>query len=368
MNMKKHIKITCLVVAVAMMMSLFAACGSKKSTGTETANETAASTEATFATTAADTRPGWMKDTSPITLDWYVNYSWFSAKWETANSKYITDKTGVSLNIMVPTGSEAERMNTMIAANQLPDVVTLHWNDTAVKQLESSGLVYPLNELAKKYDPYFFEVASKSSMNWYTREDGNLYGYPNFSVGPDKIKPNSKLMSNQTFLVRKDIYEAIGKPEMRTPEGFLNALKLAKEKFPTENGKPLIPFATIEFTETGAWELVEILQNFLNIPMEKDGKLYDRITDPEYIRWLKTLRKANEMGLIAKDIFIDKRIQFDEKLKETRYFALLIQHVDIQPTQQEIFAKDPNKVYIAIDGPANTKMDTPKLRGGGVTG
>ena len=61
-----------------------------------------------------------------------------------------------------------------------------------------------------------------------------------------EVKP-----SNQTFLVRKDMYEAIGKPDMRTPEGFLKALKMAKEKYPSVNGQPLIPLGLNEFTNAG---------------------------------------------------------------------------------------------------------------------
>ena len=376
MNEKRICKVLCLIVALFLALSLFTACGSKVAKQ-ETAKTDAASEEKTDTKEAAaeqeasseEAAPGWKADTSPITLDWYVNYSWYGAKWETANSKYIAEKTGVNLNIMVPTGNEAEKLNTMIASNQLPDVLTLHWNDVAVKRLETSGLVYPLNELAKKHDPYFFKAASKSSIGWYTREDGNLYGYPNFSLGPERITPDLKLASNQTFMVRKDIYEAIGKPDMRTPEGFLNALKAAKEKFPTVNGKPLIPFAaSMEFTEKGAWELVEMLQNFLAVPTEKDGQLYERLTDPEYLRWLKTLRKANEMGLLAKDIFIDKRIQLSEKTREGRYFAMLVQHVDIADVQMDLFIKNPEQVYIAVDPPANSNLDQPTLRGGSVTG
>ncbi len=35
-----------------------------------------------------------------------------------------------------------------------------------------------------------------------------------------QVKEHDDIISNQTFLVRKDIYEAIGSPDMTTPEGF----------------------------------------------------------------------------------------------------------------------------------------------------
>lgn len=155
---------------------------------------------------------------------------------------------------------------------------------------------------------------------------------------------------------------------MRTPEGFLNALKLAKEKFPDVNGQPLIPLGLHEFTENGNDSLEGYLQNFLAIPREKDGKVYARETDPEYIRWMKALRQANQDGLLAKDIFIDKRPQMEEKIAQGRYFAMLYQRTDFAAQLGTIYQQDPTKTYIAVDGPSNTNLDKPTLDGPGISG
>jgi putative aldouronate transport system substrate-binding protein len=164
------------------------------------------------------------------------------------------------------------------------------------------------------------------------------------------------------------MYEAIGSPDMRTQEGFLNALKAAKEKFGTVNGQPLIPLGLHEFGDVGNTSLEGYLQNFLAIPFEKDGQLYDRSTDPDYIKWLKTFRSANEMGLLSKDIFVDKRAQMEEKIAQGRYFAMLYQRSDMAAQLQALYAADPSKVYIAVDGPANSNLDAPKLAGDGLAG
>src|SRR4029453_15649066 len=69
---------------------------------------------------------GWEVDKTPITFDWYINFSWFPNKWGVdSTSKYITEKTGVNVNFIVPAGNEAEKMNTMIASGSLPDFITL---------------------------------------------------------------------------------------------------------------------------------------------------------------------------------------------------------------------------------------------------
>ncbi|MFM9277114.1 type 2 periplasmic-binding domain-containing protein [Paenibacillus jiagnxiensis] len=321
-------------------------------------------------TPATADEAGWKADKEPITFDWYLNFSWFPNKWGVdATSQYVTKKTGVSINFIVPAGNENEKLNTMIASGKLPDFITLGWSEDAVKKMIEGKMVLPLNELAEKYDPYFMKVADPAKVSWYQQPDGNIYGYPNASSSPqDYKKYGQNFVSNQTFMVRKDIYEALGKPDMRTPEGFLKALQDAKEKFPEVNGQPLIPLGLHEFTDVGNYSLKEYLQNFLAVPYEKDGQMYDRMTDPEFIRWLKTLRKANEMGLLAKDIFIDKRPQMEEKIAQGRYFAMLYQRSDMVPQQASRYVNDPDSVYIAVDGPANSKLDPPTLAGPGISG
>ncbi|ODP29160.1 extracellular solute-binding protein [Paenibacillus sp. PK4536] len=320
---------------------------------------------------ASANEPGWKVDTSPITFDWYMNFSWYTGSdWGTdPTSQYVTKKTGVSLKFIVPAGNENEKLNTMIASGKLPDFITLGWGEDAVKKMIEGKLVLPLNELADQYDPYFYKVTDPAKLAWYTQPDGNVYGYPNASSSPaDFAKYGKNYLSNQVFVVRKDMYEALGKPDMRTPEGFLKALNMAKEKFPEVNGQPLIPLGLHEFTENGNYSLEGYLQNFLAIPMEKDGKLYDRTTDPEYLRWLKTFRQANQDGLLSKDIFIDKRSQMEEKIAQGRYFAMLYQRSDFNTQQNALYAKDPNSVYIAVDGPSDSKLDQPILSGPVISG
>jgi len=354
-------------IAAAMIFSL-AACsgGNKAANGGQPASSPASPSASQEASAepqqpSGDT-PGWQQDTSPITFDWYINFSWFNKKWGgDATAEYVTKKTGVSINFIVPAGNENEKLNTMLASGSLPDFITLDWNNEAVKKMINGKLVLPLNKLAEQYDPYFFKVTDPAKLGWYTQPDGNVYGYPNASSSPaDYEKYGKNFTSNQTFVVRKDMYEALGKPDMSTPEGFLNALKAAKEKFPEVDGQPLIPLGLHEFTDTGNYSLA--------IPQQKDGKLYDRRQDPEYLRWLKTFRKANEMGLLAKDIFIDKRPQMEEKIAQGRYFAMLYQRTDFATQNIARYQKDPNSAYIAIDGPANAAKDQPTLAGPGISG
>lgn len=312
-------------------------------------------------------QPGWQLDTSPVTFDWYLHFSWFPNKWGVDPlSQYVTEKTGVDINFIVPAGNENEKLNTLIAGDQLPDFITLGWWEGLYKDMIEGDLVYALDELAEQYDPYFFKVAVPARLGWY-EENGHTYGYPNASYSPEDYE-NYEIASNPTFLVRKDMYEALGSPSMRTPEEFLAALEAAKAMFPEVNGQPLIPFGTHEFNDEGTDSVGKFLQNFLAIPQEKNGKFYDRFSDPEYKRWMSTFQQANAKGLISPEIFIDKRAQMEEKIAQGRYFAMLYQRTDLRAPQNTLFKNDPDSVYIAIDGPANSKMADPVLTGVGISG
>lgn len=317
-----------------------------------------------------ETVPGWqMHAEEKVTFDWYVNFSWFTTEWgNNLVSQKITEETGVDIHFISPVGNEAEKFNALISSDTLPDMITLGWWENQADIMISQDMVYALNELADEYDPYFWQVADEAIINWYTQEDGNIYGYPNSSYVPQDYEERDNIGSNQTFLVRKDIYEAIGSPDMTTPEGFQDAVRKAAEMFPTVDGKPLIPIGSHVFGDKGCDSFDLFLQNFLAIPYEKDGEYYDRFTDPEYIRWLKTFRELGEEGYLKEDIFIDRRIQMEEKLSEGRYFCMIFQYTDMADQQKILYENNPDSVYIAVDGPKNSEGADYALPGGGIQG
>lgn len=304
-----------------------------------------------------------------VTLDWYINYSWYNTPWgENAVSRAVTEKTGVDIKFVSPDGTESETLNALIAGNNLPDLITLGWWEPQLSEMIDRGMVCPLNELADRYDASFWTVADKQCIDWYRRPDGNVYCYPNSFYTPEDYETNDHIASNQTFLVRSDIYKAIGSPDMTTPDGFADAVRAAAEKFPTVDGKPLIPVGAHEFTSRGCDSFDLFLMNFLAVPYEKDGVSYDRFTDPEYKRWLLMFRSLGEEGLLANDIFIDKRVQMEEKLAEGRYFCMLYQRTDLVEQQRALYEQDPDKVYIAVDGPRNSAGDPHTLPGTSING
>ncbi|MBN2221726.1 MAG: extracellular solute-binding protein [Vallitaleaceae bacterium] len=366
-----------ILFVVLLIVSMFAGCNQKTETteggeaaGTTEAGSTTTETSTDATSNEASDEMAWKANADEkVELSWYLNFSWFPNQWGVdATSQYITEKTGVDIEFIVPAGNEAEKLNSMIASGTLPDIITLGWWEPQVNTMIEGDLVYALDELANEYDPYFFKVADPAKLGWYAKEDGHTYGYPNASYTPSDYEKYDTIYSNETFLVRKDMYEAIGSPDMSTPEGFLKALADAKAMFPEINGQPLIPFGLHELTTTGNASIDNMLPNFLAIPKEKDGQLYDRLTDPSMVAWLKTFRQAYENGLLSDDIFIDKRVQMEEKIAQGRYFSMLYQGQDALGPIKSLYAENPEMQYIAVDGPKNLNGDDPTLSATGVAG
>ncbi len=205
-----------------------------------------------------------------ITLDWYINYSWFNTGWgSSVVSRAITENTGVNINFITPQGNEEEKLNALIESGSLPDLITLGWWEPQVNEMIQKDMVYAINQLADEYDPYFYQVCDKQAVSWYTQSDGNIYGYPCSSVTPQDVESNDNIGSNQTFLVRKDIYEAIGSPDMTTIAGFERAVRKAKQMFPEVDGKPLIPIGAHLFDDSGNVSFDQYIQNFFGCAIRK---------------------------------------------------------------------------------------------------
>lgn len=323
---------------------------------------------------AEDAKPGWQEDTSPITLNWYINFNWFGTPWDGRMfPTTVTKETGVSINFSSPAGNADDKLNALIISGELPDLITLDWTAGQIPEMIEGDMLYALDTLAEEYDPYFFEAAVPSRLNWYTQADGHVYGYPNASYTPEDYEKYDTLTANYCFIVRKDIYEAIGSPDMTTPEGFAAAVKKAKELYPTIGGQPIIPIGSHPFDTNGCLSFDDMLRSFLAVPyVNEDGTQYDRYTDPEYVAWLKALRELGAEGYLEDDIFIDQRDQIAEKIAQGRYFCMFYQNSDLTDQQKVLWDQTPDdpgaQAYIAVDGPKNSRADDYVLPGGSING
>lgn len=306
--------------------------------------------------------PAWKLDKKAETteLTWYVNADW----WNTDFGKDVVTqkiKEDLNINIKFITGDDT-KLNTFFAGGDMPDLLTTFDSNSPVVQ-KAPTWAYSLNDLAEKYDPHFLKVAAADTLNWFQLKDGKTYGYPNYS-NTQADYDSGNIPAKTAFVIRKDVAEALGNPSFGTPEEFKIAMSEIKSKFPD-----LIPFGFNAVGE-GTGSLGDALQDFIGVPLATaDGKFYNRNLDEDYLTWLKTLNAVYRDGAISDDSFADDGTGFEEKVKSGKYATMLLDGTPQQGGNLQIFMSDnPDKAYMAVDGPKSTVGNQPTLNQSGITG
>ncbi|WML49074.1 sugar ABC transporter substrate-binding protein [Neobacillus sp. PS3-34] len=299
--------------------------------------------------------PAWKLDNrkKTTTLTWYVNADWWNTDY---GHDFVTKQIKKDLNVDIKfiTGDDT-KLNALFSSGDIPDIISIFDANSQVAK-KANTWAMPLNELAKKYDPYFTKVASKDSMDWHKLDDGKTYGYANYS-NTQADYDKGFIPATTAFVIRKDVYEAIGKPSMKTPEEFVSAMEQIKTQFPK-----LIPFGPSEAFGNN-------LQDYLGVALEKDGKFYDRNLDEDYLTWIKTFNTVYKNGGISDDSFADDDTAYSEKVKAGKYASMLISGIPQKGGDlQTYMSSNPGKEYIAVDGPQSTVGNEPTLNQSGITG
>ncbi|MFL2130709.1 sugar ABC transporter substrate-binding protein [Ruoffia sp. FAM 20858] len=308
------------------------------------------------------TTPAWQLDTKEevTELTWYVNADWWNDSW---GEDIVTKKMEEDLNIKVNfIKGDDTNLNTMFSGEDVADIVTVFDSNSQVAK-QASTWAYSLDELAEKYDPYWNEVAAEDTLNWFQLEDGNTYGYPNYSNTAADYE-SGMIPANTNFLIRKDVYEAMGESDFGTPEEFIASMEQMSEEYPD-----LIPLGFNDLGE-GTGSLGDVFQDFLGVDLvNEDGSFKNRNLDEEYLGWLRTLRQVHSDGNISDDSFSDDGTAFDEKVKSGQYGTIMISGIaQLSGALQTWLAANPGAEYIAIDGPQHSEGNDPKLNQSGITG
>lgn len=335
--MRKLKRVLSCIVCSVMVAGMLGGCGGGQSTVKETTAGTAAAdtTEAESQTQAPEAaasnfqsemdweRIGWQadpedlewkEDTSPIELGYYANFSWFSLDWNDATAERVTAKTGVDLNFMKPVVDDGQKLNMMIAGNQLPDILTLDKNDAALKKMAEAGMLWSLDELIDQYAPKMREILPKEILSNYQMADGKTYQFTTWIQGEAWQKAAREydqiVGTNQPIItVRKDYYDEIGRPEIRNMTEFIAAVKQMKENHPDKIG--FYPadgsMSADEFGKSAKLSHYGIQMGLSTDFSEKDGGIQWVVRDDKFKEPMKYLNEMYLEGILTKDPFIDTK-------------------------------------------------------------
>ncbi|SDS03149.1 putative aldouronate transport system substrate-binding protein [Paenibacillaceae bacterium GAS479] len=345
-------RFTLLLFALILVGSVLSACSSSGNNGTNAANEPPQTSPKT--SPQASQQPAG-EDKTPIKLNWFVAMDWYKRDWNpelNLMDKKLFDDLGIEINF---TSGSPEKLSAMIAAGDIPDMITMESTTPQRGVLEKSGYVFPMNELLAKYTPEL--KVPETVQNWFKTSDGNYYGLPNYFYAPEEMKPNNFYPTHQTLRARQDIMTQlnIDPAAFETKEGTLEALRKVKAAKLKYNGFEVKP----------AYIFYEHLVQYFGAKREDEkGNYVDSFREPESLETFKFLNQLYREGLLPQDSMTLTRPQITEKVNAGGVFAYL----PWQVKWNALVNADPKAYYVAVGPIKGDGGKTPILNPSPVTG
>lgn len=297
------------MLSAALIAGTLAGCGSDNSDSTES---TAVESTAGDSTESADSSDGETEGNSKykdfITVDVFdsmANYQGIQSGWF---AKIVKDKFNMELNIIAQNvaGGGNTLFQTRSAAGDLGDLIITGCGNGRLQNLVTAGLVIDMTDYLKDAENVHRYDSAIETTSQLVEEDG-IWAIPSESSSNSPTTSSEGLEPNYGAYLRWDAYKAAGYPELNTLEDLLPALQKMQEAVPTsDSGKQtyaislfkdwdgnLMSNAKPEASLYGYDEIGFVLA-------KADGSDYQSFIDSDsaYVRSLKFLFEANQMGLV----------------------------------------------------------------------
>lgn len=367
-----------LLLAVAMTVSLLAACSSNKESGS--ASPSADSGASSQSPSASGSSANAEQPLDKVTFTYYNGVAGKKDKNtnETRIGKLLEDQTGVNFKMEFLVGDLNTKIGTMIAAQEYPDVLI---PDAAIDEVLGAGAFIDLSKyfnnekypnIQRVYGPYLNKMKDKDGKIWFLPFSTTVNGY----------QPDPNINQGAWWLQRRVLKEA-GYPKIKTLDEYFQVIEDFVNKHKDED---LTGFLTL----THDWRFFATSNQPNHLAgYPNDGEVYVDMDDyeahvyttSEYDhRWLKKFNEINAKGLFDKSSFVDNYDQYIAKLtshKVVGFFDYGWQINNAQLNLRDAARKDPAQddyVYfpmpITFDGQKDQLLDPPAFvsnRGVGIT-
>ncbi|MBW5448901.1 extracellular solute-binding protein [Cohnella sp. CFH 77786] len=317
--MAKQRKWPVLLMSTALIAGLLAGCGGKNDSGASPSGSAPASGSSSASASATP------EDLKPITLTYYsedVNPNWANMQDETG--KYITEKTGVTLNAEFAVGDAAQKSALIASSGKYPDIISAKGN---INKFVDAGAVIDLTDLIDKYAPNIKKVYGDQMKRLrYSNEDHAIYALPTYSgVGQINFEAGGG------FELQHRVVKELGYPKIRTVKDYENAIKQYLAKHPTDDKGNKNIGLTLNADD---WHMYISVTNpavqttggsddgeySVDINTQKVTYHFLRPEEKEYFRWLNHM---NAEGLLDKESFVQKYDQYKAKVASGRVLGLI---------------------------------------------
>ena len=392
--MKKRFCTTVAATLVAAMaFPMFAACGRDSGNGGGGSGDNMAQlTYPDFEQTPKD-KNSWeyIPDDNDLKIRWYVDVSSWPIPADNSVLRKIKEDTGISIEFTTPVQDDGQKLTTMIAGGDIPDIISVTSASTQMlSSLAQQGYVYDINTLADKWAPTLHDHLPKDVLDWWAYGNGKTYGIPNHYYSYEDI-PEGQLQPNGGMMVRKDLFDkwqAVAEARadgdgmisytsrtgetkkvewegyITTPEGFKEAATWAMQNHQgTGKGQITTGLQLGQFNRDRNVSLTWLSQ-FFAIPFEtRDGEYLYQFTDERYADMLYYLNElcTTKIGggtIISRGNFTQSYDGVGSVVAGGQAFATLVTPQDYQ--MHFANAKDNGYEYVSMYI-TNSQGDAPVL-------
>ena len=249
-------------------------------------------------------------DNSEMTVEVFDSLANSQGEQKGWYAKLIKDKFNIKLNIIAPNVSGGDTVfDTRSAAGNLGDIVITSTGNGRLNKLVKAKLIEDMT-------PYYSDMTNvkkyQSAVDTITKQAGKdgVWGIPQAVSSQSPTDPNEGIEPGAAPYIRWEYYKAVGYPEIKDLDGFLDVLKQMQDKAREDTGSDDI-YAFSLFKD---WDS-DVMQNAAAIcswygykqqgsmfigpdgkdiqPATKEGGIYEKA--------LAFLNKAETMGLVDPD-------------------------------------------------------------------
>ena len=337
-------KLLALLLCLAMVATVFAACGDgsgSQSSSAPQSSQTGDSAPESSATGSEEsseagepsgeavngTNPGNVLPivTEPVTLtiakerhmlDTTKSYN------EKASFKNITEETGLTLEFVeLAAGTAAEKVPLMLAGGDMPDVFWALLSDAQI--LQNTTQLVPLEGMLEDFAPNSLKTYEELGTDWRTiaiAPDDHMYG---MLTRYESLYENT---GDGIQIINKKWLEAVNKEVPTTLDEYYEVLKAFKEQDPNGNGQAdEIPYCFAEdmwcasiTNDIGMWGIGNGYGDTNSNFHIRDGKVSGTVNTPEYREYLEFFHKLYAEGLIDAEGFSQNTEVFSNKIKNNQ--------------------------------------------------
>lgn len=257
----------------------------------------------------------------PGVITQYWDDSEYEMNMSTDIAQELSKRTGIQIVYLRPSPDNGLSLESMMAANAYPDIITCQKSNRAVQSLIDAGAVCDIHELMQTYAPEMLEQMPQGYATYYAAEDGKNYYWTDRLWTPEALDNQDLDVVQDDFVatcVRSDIYQAIGQPQPADLQEYTQMLRQIHEKYPDLPGLYLAGFSSENglFAAGNSPAYGFFAEWGLRRYDVEDEMISSVVRSPAFVEMITWMNQLYTEGLLSAESFIDEEEAYQSKISQ----------------------------------------------------